>query len=186
MMNKIVLGSAFAVMASFASGAAAQDSLEGGYVGLNYAFVTYEEDGISEDFDLGALVGKAGAQINPYLAAEFRAGFGAKDDSTSFNGVSLDLELDYLVGGYMVLGLPNESPVYPYAIDGVTKGELTASASGFGNSFSDSASESDISYGVGANLNINKDFQVNGEYMQYIDKDGAEISGVSVGFAVLF
>jgi hypothetical protein len=39
---------------------------------------------------------------------------------------------------------------------------------------------------VGANLNINKDFQVNGEYMQYIDKDGAEISGVSVGFAVLF
>ena len=50
-MNKIVLGSAFAVMASFASGAAAQDSLEGGYVGLNYAFVTYEEDGISEDFD---------------------------------------------------------------------------------------------------------------------------------------
>jgi hypothetical protein len=109
-MNKIVLGSAFAVMASFASGAAAQDSLEGGYVGLNYAFVTYEEDGISEDFDLGALVGKAGAQINPYLAAEFRAGFGAKDDSTSFNGVSLDLELDYLVGGYMVL-----SPISPTA-----------------------------------------------------------------------
>ncbi len=84
---------------------------------------------------------------------------------------TLDLELDYLVGGYMVLGLPNESPVYPYAIVGVTKGELTASASGFGNSFSDSASESDISYGVGANLNINKDFQVNGEYMQIARAD---------------
>lgn len=186
MKNKIVLGSAFAVLASFASGASAQDSVEGGYVGLNYAFVTYEEDGISEDFDLGALVGKAGVRINPYLAAEFRAGFGAKDDTTSFNGASLDLEIDYLVGGYMVLGLPNESPVYPYAIVGATKGELTASATGPGGSASASASESDLSFGVGANLNINQDFQVNGEYMQYIDKDGAEISGVSIGFAVLF
>ncbi|MDK8463407.1 porin family protein [Marinobacter sp. SS13-12] len=186
MKNKIVLGSAFAVLASFASGASAQDAVEGGYVGLNYAFVTYEEDGLSEDFDLGALVGKAGVRINPYLAAEFRAGFGAKDDSTSFNGASLDLEIDYLVGGYMVLGLPNESPVYPYAIVGATKGELTASATGPGGSASASASESDLSFGVGANLNINQDFQVNGEYMQYIDKDGAEISGVSIGFAVLF
>lgn len=57
MKKQIVLGSTFAVLASFASGVAAQDSLADGYVGLNYAFVTYEEDGISEDFDLGALVG---------------------------------------------------------------------------------------------------------------------------------
>lgn len=186
MKNKIVLGSAFAVLASFASGASAQDAVEGGYVGLNYAFLTYEEDGITEEFDLGALVGKAGVRINPYLSAEFRAGFGAGDDSTSFNDVSLELELDYMVGGYMALGLPNESPVYPYVIVGATKGELTASATGPGGSASLSESESDISYGVGANLNINEDFQVNGEYMQYIDKDGAEISGVSIGFAVLF
>ena len=185
-MNKIVLGSAFAVMASFASGAAAQGSLEGGYVGLNYAFVTYEDDGFSDDFDLGALVGKGGVQINPYLAAEFRAGFGVTDDSTSFNSASLDLELDYLVGGYMVLGLPNESPVYPYAVIGATKGELSASATGPGGSASASESESDISFGVGANLDLNKDFRINGEYMQYIDKDGGEISGVSIGFAVLF
>lgn len=186
MKNKVILGSTFALLASFASGATAQDSVEGGYVGLNYAFVTYEEDGISDEFDLGALVGKAGVQVNPYVAAEFRAGFGAKDDSASFNGASLELELDYMVGGYMLLGLPNESPVYPYAVIGATKGELTASATGPGGSASASGSETDISYGLGANLSINKDFQVNGEYMQYIDKDGGEISGVSIGFAVLF
>lgn len=186
MKNKVILGSAFAVLASFASAATAQDSIEGGYVGLNYAFVTYEEDGISDDFDLGALVGKAGVQLNPYLAVEFRAGFGTTDDSTSFNGATLDLELDYLVGGYMLLGLPNESPVYPYAVLGATKGELTASATGPGGSASASGSETDLSYGIGANLNINRDFQVNGEYMQYIDKDGGEVSGVSIGFAVLF
>ncbi len=186
MKNKIILGSAFAVMASFASGAVAQDSVEGGYVGLNYVFLTYEEDGISDEFDLGALVGKAGVRINPYVSAEFRAGFGAADDSASFNGASVELELDYMVGGYMVLGLPNESPVYPYVVVGATKSELTASATGPGGSASVSGSESDISYGFGANLEINKDFQVNGEYMQYIDKDGGEISGVAVGFAVLF
>jgi hypothetical protein len=186
MKNKLVSGAAFAALATFASVASAQDSVEGGYVGLNYAFVTYKDDGFSDDFDLGALVGKAGVQINPYVAAEIRAGFGVADDSTRFNSASLDIELDYLVGGYMVLGLPNESPVYPYAIIGATKGELTASATGPGGSARASASESDISFGVGANLDINKDFRVNGEYMQYIDKDGGEVSGVSVGFAVLF
>ncbi len=186
MKNRIILGSAFAVLASFASGVSAQDSVEGGYVGLDYAFVTYEEDGISDEFDLGALVGKAGVRINPYVSAEVRAGFGAKEDSASFNGASVDLELDYMVGGYMSLGLPNESPVYPYVIVGATKAELTASATGPGGSASASGSESDLSYGLGANLNLNKDFQVSGEYMQYIDKDGGELSGVSIGFAVLF
>ena len=67
-----------------------------------------------------------------------------------------------------------------------TKGELTASVSGPGVSASASASESDVSYGAGANFALSDKIQMNAEYMQYIDKGGAEISGFSVGASYLF
>lgn len=185
-MKKIILAGSAVAMISGASFAHAQTPVEQGYLGANYVFLTYEEDGFSEDFDLGALVGKAGAKLNPYFAAELRGGFGVADESFSGNGVSAELELDYLIGGYGVLGLPNESPVYPYVVLGLTKGELTASASGPGGSASISESESDVSYGVGANFAVNERFHVNAEYMNYLDKDGVEITGVSVGGVVLF
>lgn len=185
-MKKIILaGSALALM-SVGGIAQAQEPVEQGYIGANYVFLTYEEDGFSEDLDLGALAGKVGAKFNPYFAAELRAGFGVADESISANGATATLELDYLVGAYGVLGLPNESPVYPYVVVGYTKGELTASVSGPGGSASISDSETDFSYGVGANLAATEEFHVNVEYMNYFDKDGYEISGFSVGATVLF
>ena len=185
MKNIILAGSAVAMM-STVSVAYAQSPVEQGYLGANYVFVTYEEDGFADEFDLGALIGKAGAKFNPYLAAELRGGFGVADETFSSNGTTAELELDYLVGGYAVSGIPNEIPVYPYVVLGYTKGELSASISGPGGSVSVSESESDLSYGVGANLAVNDKFHVNAEYMNYFDKDGVEISGVSVGAILLF
>lgn len=185
-MKKIVLACSACAMMSAATLAQAQEPIEQGYLGANYVFATYEEDGFSEDFDLGVLMGKAGAKFNPYFAAELRAGIGVADESISANGATAKLELDYLIGGYGVLGLPNESPVYPYVVIGYTKGEITASASGPGGYASISESETDISYGIGANFAVTDEFQVNTEYMSYFDKDGVEISGISVGATLLF
>lgn len=185
-MKKIVLASSAVAMMSAGTLAQAQAPIDQGYLGANYVFLTYEEDGFSEDLDLGALVGKAGAKFTPYFAAELRGGFGVADESISANGATAELELDYLIGGYGVLGLPNESPVYPYVVLGYTKGKLSASASGPGGSASISESETDVSYGVGANFAVTEQFQVNAEYMNYFDKDGVEISGVSVGATLLF
>lgn len=165
--------------------AMAQEPVQG-YVGANYVFVTYEEDDSSGEVDLGALVAKAGAQINPYLAAELRAGVGVSDDSASIPGLKAEIELDYLVGAYAVAGIPNQTPFYPYVVAGFSKGELTATLTGSGVSVSDSESESDFSYGVGTNLAISEQFKLNAEYMSYLDKDGAEISGVSIGGTFLF
>jgi len=176
---------AFALAAT-SNVAMAQESAVKGYLGGNYVFATYEEDGISEEFDLGAISAKAGAQLNPYVAAELRAGVGVSDDSTTFFDVKAELELDYLVGGYLVAGIPNETPFYPYVVAGFTKAELSLSATGPGGSISDSASESDVSFGVGTNLAISEKVRLNAEYMNYLDKDGAEISGVSVGATFLF
>ncbi|MFP3340529.1 hypothetical protein R0J91_21295, partial [Micrococcus sp. SIMBA_131] len=78
-----------------------------------------------------------------------RGGFGVGDESISADGATAELELVCLIGGYGVLGLPNESPVYPYVVLGYTKGKLSASASGPGGSASIPESETDVSYGVG-------------------------------------
>jgi opacity protein-like surface antigen len=65
-----------------------------------------------------------------------------------------------------------------------TKGELTASVSGSG--VSASASESDVSYGAGVNFALSDKIQMNAEYMQYIDKGRAEVSGFLVGASYFF
>jgi opacity protein-like surface antigen len=185
-MKKIILASSMVALMTTAAFASAQGNAPQAYVGGNYVFVTYEDDGFAEDIDLGALVAKVGTKINPYFSAELRAGFGVADETATVDDFSGKIEIDYLVGGYGVLGIPNETPVYPYVVLGFTKGELTASVTGPGGSASASASESDISYGIGANFDINNNIQMNAEYMNYIDKDGAEISGISVGASYLF
>ncbi|MDO6822135.1 hypothetical protein [Marinobacter sp. 1_MG-2023] len=48
---------------------------------------------------------------------------------------------------------------------------LTASVTGPGGSVSASASETDISYGIGAGFDIRSNIQMNAEYMSYIDKE---------------
>ncbi|WP_404364513.1 porin family protein [Marinobacter sp.] len=185
-MNRIFIAISASAIIFSVSPAQAQKPIDQGYLGANYIFLTYEEDGFSEDFDLGALVGKAGAKLTPYFAAELRAGFGVADESVSANGFTGELELDYLVGGYAVGGIPNETPFYPYVVIGYTKGELTASVSGPGGSASISESESDLSYGVGADFFVTERFLVNAEYMKYLDKDDFEISGISVGGTIMF
>lgn len=185
-MKKTILASSVLVFMTTSGAVTAQESSHQAYMGANYVFVTYEEDGFADDVDLGALTAKVGAKFNPYVAAELRAGFGVADETASAYGVSGKIELDYLIGGYAVFGLPTETPIYPYIIVGYTKGELTASVSGPSGSASASASESDISYGVGANFSLRDNIQMNAEYMQYLDKDGAEISGLSIGVSYLF
>ena len=60
---------------------------------------------------------------------------------------------------------------------------LTASIEGFG---AESESQTDMSYGVGADIGSSDTFLVNVEYMNWFDKDGTEISGLSLGFTRKF
>ena len=185
-MNKVVsIGSAL-VFGVTASVAQAQEPIQEGYLGVSHSFLTYEEDGFAEDFDLGALIAQAGARFNPYVAAELRAGIGTYDHTISSNGASLSAEVDYLVGGYGLVGIPTETPIYPYVIAGMTQGKLSASASGPGGSASVSESESDFSYGVGAKVSVTDKLALTAEYLQYFDESDYEISGITVGGQVKF
>lgn len=153
------------------------------YVGGNAAFLDYSEDGIRDEASLTAIYGRLGSQFNEILSAEFRLGLGIGDDSIGFMGRDVDVDLKNMFGAYVRAGLPVTDVFYPYAVIGYTRGEVEYSLSGFG---SDSDAESDVSFGVGSDFSLGQQMTINVEYMNYLDKNGVEIDGFSVGFAKSF
>lgn len=129
-----------------------------------------------------AVYGRFGAFFNENISAEARLGLGIGDDST-YSGKS---ELDNYYGVYVRGGLPVTEVFYPYAILGFTKGKVSYSSEILGERISGSNSESDLSYGIGADFKITETLKINAEYISYFDKDAAELAGFSVGVAYSF
>ncbi len=112
-----------------------------------------------------------------------------------------DTELDSLYGVFLRAGVSAGS-FYPYAIIGYTegKGETTNArfiASGdvagvagrqtlvveYEN---EDDTESDFSYGIGADFHFGNNLAANAEWMSYLDKDGAKIGGFQIGLVYSF
>lgn len=178
--RSLILGLATLAGGLAATPAAAQDMYKSGvgglYAGLNYTF--FNLDAGSEDADTGALSGKVGALVTPYFGVEARAGFGVNDDR--INGI--DYSVDNFFGGYATLNLANESPATPYLIFGFTRLELEAEGP-FGRVTDD---DSDLSYGVGVNIEMAPQVSGNLEYMRYYDQDDVTIDGLGVGVTFSF
>ncbi|MBD3642154.1 MAG: porin family protein [Marinobacter sp.] len=160
-----------------ATGAAqAQDMYKSGvgglYAGFNYTFMNTELG--PYDADVGTLSGKVGVMATPFLGVEARAGFGVDDDT--INGV--DVSVDNFYGGYATFNLANESPVTPYAVLGFTRVEAEV------GSVEDD--DSDVSYGIGANMEFAPNLSGNLEYMRYYDDDNVELDGLGVGIQLNF
>lgn len=151
------------------------------YYGGNFALIDYSEEGAS-DASLNAVYGRFGTFFGDNFSGELRLGLGVGDDSVNYGGIDVDVELKNFFGAYLRGGVPVGESFYPYAVIGYSKGKLKASA--FGES--ESVSESDLSFGVGSDFSVTESVKINLEYMNYIDKDGGELSGFSVGIAKSF
>lgn len=161
-----------ASMASAAMSASAAEL----YAGGNFAVLDADEA------TLNAVYGRFGAFFNENISAEARLGFGVGDDTVNYGGVDIKAELDNVYGAYLRGGIPAGEVFYPYAIIGYTKGKFTGSAYGV----SVSNSESDFSFGVGADFKVTDTLKINAEYLSYLDKDEAELTGFAVGVAFSF
>lgn len=164
------------------SGAAsAQDMYKSGvqglYAGLNYTFMNVDY-GSNVDGDLETLSGKVGVMATPYIGVEARAGFGTSDDRV----LGADISIDSLFGGYATLNLPTNTPITPYAVLGFTR--ISSEADIPGGSYSDD--DSDVSYGLGVNVDMARNVAANLEYMRYYDKDDVTLDGLSLGVAFRF
>lgn len=153
--------------------AATSGTQPGFYVGGGYTFATLDLDGAPSNADVGALFVRGGYQINEYIALEARLGEGVGDDTVS----GVKLEIDNIYGGYVKVGLPTEVGLYPYALLGYTHAKLKASIPGE----SITSSDSDVSYGIGADYWFNKQLSAGLEYANFYDKDGDKITGLTLG-----
>lgn len=143
----------------------------GVYTGLNYTFMSLDAGG--EDADVGTLSAKAGVMATPFLGFEARGGFGVDDDRVR----GIDFSVDNFFGGYATFNIANESPITPYAVLGFTRVEVEAE--GPFNTVKDD--DSDVSYGVGLNMEFARNVSGNLEYMRYYDDDDVTVDGLGVG-----
>ena len=114
---------------------------------------------------LGTIHGLVGHRFNEYYAAETRLGTTINDNNPKvekFGGF-------YLKGGRQV-----SETIYPYAIVGYTIGSFNGS------------SDSAPSYGAGVAFSMIYDVKLNLEYISYLNKDGKEFLGFSLGFSKPF
>lgn len=172
-MKKIAV--AIAIIVGFSGSVQAQEV----YYGVSISVIDYAE--IGETATLNAITARLGTNFNENFSGEIRAGFGVGDDTVDF-GIDVDIELDTMYGAYLRGGIPVNDSFFPYVVVGYTRGEVTASV----GSESVSNSESDTSFGVGADFTISDNASINFEYMNYLDKNGAEIDGFSIGFTSRF
>lgn len=148
------------------------------YVGGNLSALQVEEDWSGENANLVALYGRLGTEFNQYFSGELRLGTGIDDDK--INGVTV--ELNHFYGAYVRGTLPVTNAFYPYVVVGVTRAELEAKVPG--TAVSDSGS--DVSFGVGTDIRLTSNTDLNLEYMNYYDKDNLSVDGISVGLTYRF
>jgi hypothetical protein len=165
------------------------------YFGLQYASTTFEIDGLGEDWEPAVLTGRYGKYLSDNFSLEGRLGIGAGDDTINFSGpggsIDIEVEIDTLFGIYGVghHAINNNSSVY--ALIGLSRGEATMTGTGFlvaTGPFNETESdtETDLSYGVGANIGINNTTGINLEYISYLSKNDFDVSALNFGFVFKF
>lgn len=163
------------------------DTAPKGYIGVSLSRLSVDIDEAPDTFEYGHLSFRIGGRLNDYIAIEGRTGLGVTDDSISENGFKVTMETKRSIGGYVLAGIPTQTPIYPYAILGYTgiKSEITARING-ATVLNDSGSDDDVSYGLGANIAINEKSDVNVEYLVLYEDSDVEISALTAGLMYRF
>jgi opacity protein-like surface antigen len=154
---------------------------EGMYAGVQITQVGYKEDGFPTANPM-ALAFKLGKQFTPNFALEGRIGIGVADDEVDVGGIPVSLEVDNYYGVYGKAMLPLSPTASVYGLLGFTRGKLTFSANGF----SQSDSDSDLSFGLGAEFTIAPTAFVSVEWARLLKGDGYKINGISLGLGFKF
>lgn len=147
------------------------------YVGGNIAALKVDYN-YPEDADLVAFYGRLGTEFTENFSAEVRVGTGLDDDRV----YGIDVELNHFYGAYVRGTIPIADMFYPYAVVGYTRAELEFKD--FWQSAKDSGG--DVSFGVGADIRLTPEVDLNLEYMNYYDKHDVTVDGFAVGFTYRF
>ncbi len=155
---------------------------QGVYAEVGYTPLSLEASVVGVDVasDPSAVRGLVGYELGPYLALEGMVGFGVADDDITGNGFSSGLKgkVDNMFGVYAKPKLPIAPDFDLFGRVGFASTKLSVAG--------DSATESSLSWGLGASYRINEQLSINGDYMVYHDKDDVTIDGFTVGVGFRF
>ncbi|WP_417232654.1 porin family protein [Brevundimonas sp.] len=175
-MRNILLASA--ALALLAAPAMAQSVSSPSYYGtLGYSQLQ------GDNVDLGAVTGRFGAKLTPYLGAEAEASFGVDSDTYSFGATNVKVKETFDAAVYGVATLPINPSFDLFARAGYGTTELKASSGGV------SATDSNESwnYGVGGNYYIDAQNGVRADWTRRdFTNDGGEADVYSVSYVRRF
>lgn len=144
---------------------------------------TVDVDPVDFDADIIAAYGRFGMLFHPNFSGEVRLGFGLGEDEVELDGQVGDVDLKSYYGLYLRGGFPINDMFNPYAVLGYTwlDSELTWAD----ETWDAGDSDSDISYGIGADFNVMDTVTINAEYILLVDAD-AEFGGFAIGLSKHF
>jgi opacity protein-like surface antigen len=181
-MKRIAIAAATALVMLGSAQAQTRSPL---YGEVGYSFLEFKDDAGTIKVNPGAIRGIIGYEFHPNFAAEALLGFGVRSDSATVSGVDLDVKVRDMAGAYI-------KPKYDlgagevFARLGWTRTNSRVTASAGGASASGSATDSDFSYGIGANYRFNPRMNVGIDWMRYSNKDGGKIQGFTVSLGYHF
>ena len=146
------------------------------YAGVQLAFIdaTFKDPDGNEDASPMGLVGRFGSYMDENISIEARLGFGIADDEVD-TGVTV--ELDSLIGVYGVGHKKLNPTTSVYGMVGFTKIEASAYwYIPFFGSGSETADESGLSFGFGANMDMGNQMAFNIEYMMYLSESEVDVN----------
>jgi outer membrane autotransporter protein len=135
------------------------------YVGGDALFWELDADGGGKRDSVGLRL-NGGVQFNDYFAVEGHLGTGGSDGSA---------ELDSLAGAYAKGILPVSREFRLYGLLGATEVDVARGGS-----------ESDVSYGGGAEFDLTPNLALGADYMRYLDKSDYTFDATSVGLTFRF
>ena len=180
--KKLVSASCAAVLLAVSAGALAQNTSADDsnvYFGANYASADHET--AFGDIEYKGIYGRLGVQLHENFALEARLGAGLGDDTLDVavgqTVVPIDVELKSLFGVYGRLGVNAGEHLHPYLVAGLTRIDIE----GCVGALCVEVSDSDFSYGAGAEIRFSEKVALNIEYMNWYDDGGEEVAGTSFG-----
>ncbi len=177
---KLLISSLLALSTCFSATSLAGDFYYGGSV----TTTKYEDPSLGEKANINLISGRLGYQFNDYFAAETRLGFGLGEDEIESQGLIESISHQGYLGLYAKAGFPITQTIQPYVIAGYAfnkvKGQvLTQSGPAV------TMNLQDASFGVGVDFKFDG-FDINAEYLQYLDRAEAKVDGVSIGISTTF
>jgi len=152
------------------------------YGEVGYGQLKLQEDRFGSKVEPGMARGVIGYELSPNLAVEGHLGIGVKDDTVRLGGLSVKGEVDNMVGAFVKPKVRLGETVELFGRVGAASTKVSASSMGV----SESDRGTSFAYGLGASFNLTPQLSLNADYMNYYDRKGIKLDGMTFGVGYSF